>query len=88
MEDASMSPSHRLQGYRAYGRAADAFDAVAWRPPATPRFDHRPANDAGWTMPHQPGRAERSGTPGWVVVVFGGLFAALAGALMGGMLQV
>lgn len=83
-----MSPSHRLQGYRAYGRAADAFDTVAWRPPATPRFDHRPANDTGWTMPQKPRRAERSGAPGWAVVVFGGLFAALAGALMGGMLQV
>lgn len=83
-----MSPSHRLQGYRAYGRAADAFDTVAWRPPASPRFDHRPANDTGWTV-RQPSReARRIETPGWAVVVFGGLFAALAGALMGGMLQV
>lgn len=83
-----MSPSHRLQGYRAYGRAADAFDAVAWRAPASPRFDCRPANDTGWTMPYQSGRASRSETPGWAVVVFGGLFAALAGALLGGMLQI
>lgn len=83
-----MSPSHRLQGYRAYGRAADAFDAVAWRPPANPRFDHRPANDTGWTMPSRARHAGQSETPGWVVIVFGSLFAALAGALMGGMLQV
>ncbi|WP_374516485.1 hypothetical protein [Brevundimonas sp.] len=83
-----MSPSHRLQGYRAYGRAADAFDTVAWRPPATPRFDHRPANDTGWTAPQPSKGTRRTETPGWAVVVFGGLFAALAGALMGGMLQV
>ncbi len=89
MENASISPSERLHGYRAYRRPVDAFDPVAWRPPATPRFDPRPANDAGWTMPYRPSpRPTQASLPGWAVVVFGGLVAALAGALLGGMLQV
>lgn len=83
-----MNPSNRLHGYRAYTRPVDAFDAVAWRPPAAPRFDHRPANDTGWRPAARPTATKSSETPGWAVVVFGGLFAALAGALMGGMLQV
>lgn len=82
-----MSSSNRLHGYRAYRRPVDAFDAVAWRPPATPRFGHRPADDAGWARPAPPVPAERPAAPGWGVVVLGGLFAALAGALAGGLLQ-
>ena len=84
-----MSPSDRLRGYRAYQRPAEAFDPVAWRPPATPRFDPRPANDVHEVVSPEPAATEaRAGVPAWAVSVLGGLVAALAGAMLGGMLQI
>lgn len=84
-----MTPSRRLEGVRAYGRAADAFDTVAWRPPAARRFDGRAANDLEAAKPADPGLSELVGElPAWVTVVAGGVVAALMGALLGGALQI
>ena len=81
-----MSSARRLDGVRAYGRAADAFETVAWRPPSTARFDTRVANDSEVAEPKL--RELIADLPGWVTVVAGGLVAALLGALMGGALAV
>lgn len=79
-----MTPARRLEGVRAYGRAADAFETVAWRPPSAARFDTRVANDP---VVEEPTLQELiAGMPGWVTVVAGGVVAALMGALVGGML--
>ncbi|TPW03006.1 MAG: hypothetical protein FD125_1792 [bacterium] len=79
-----MSSARRLEGVRAYGRAADAFETVAWRPPSAARFDTRVANDP---VVEEPTLQELiAGMPGWVTVVAGGVVAALMGALVGGML--
>jgi hypothetical protein len=87
MENATMTHGQRLEGYRAYGRAADAFEAVAWKAPSAQRFENRVANDeAPLEMPGL-GEVLRA-TPRWVVVVGGGVVAAMTGALLGGMLQV
>lgn len=84
-----MTPSRRLEGHRAYGHAADAFDAVAWRPPAAHRFDPRVANDMpGRTSPERHASSAFGDLPGWLTVVAGGFAAALIGALLGGALQV
>ena len=92
MEDLTMSSTNRMNGYRAYGRAADALDPVAWRPPPTRRFDSRPANDGGWTAGAREtgSRAPRAldGVPMWLVIAGGGLIAAAMGAVMGGMLAI
>lgn len=59
-------------------RAADAFQTVAWRAPE-PRSDrYSPANVA-----HDP-YAEDEEIPHWMILVGGGLLAALMGALLGG----
>lgn len=78
-----MTPSRRLQGRQAYGRTVDAFDAVAWRPPAASRFDPRVANDV---TPEPTVEEVLRSLPGWVTVVAGGAVAALMGAMLGGML--
>ena len=82
-----MTPSRRLEARRAYGRAVEAFEPVAWRLPSAGRFDSRVANDLA---PRQdPAFAEMTdGIPGWLTVVLGGVVAALAGALMGGALHI
>ncbi len=81
-----MSSAHRLDGYRAYHRAADAFETVAWKAPQSTRFESRAANDG---YPAAPAfREVMDAIPGWVVVVGGGIFAAFMGAMLGGMLQV
>jgi len=81
-----MTPIRHLEGVRAYGRAADAFEAVAWRPPSAARFDPRVANDPATP---EPSLKELVGDlPGWVVVAGGGVVAALVGAMLGGVLQV
>ena len=86
MEQMTFTPARRLEANRAYGRTIDAFETVAWRPPSATRFDSRVANDAKGPAP---GVSEWTAElPGWIAVVAGGLVAALAGALMGGMLQV
>ena len=79
-----MPSARRLEGVRAYGRAADAFETVAWRPPSSARFDTRVANDP---VVEEPALKELvAALPGWVTVVAGGVVAALMGALLGGML--
>ncbi|WP_409604536.1 hypothetical protein [Brevundimonas sp.] len=86
MEQMTFTPSRRLEANRAYGRMVDAFETVAWRPPSATRFDSHVANDAG--VPSPVVNEWTTELPGWVTVIAGGLAAALAGALMGGMLQV
>jgi len=81
-----MTPIRHLEGVRAYGRAADAFETVAWRPPSATRFDTRVANDPVVEEPTL--SAMIADLPGWVTVVAGGVVAALMGALVGGMLAV
>lgn len=82
----TMSSARRLEGVRAYGRAADAFETVAWRPPSAARFDMRVANDPVVEEPTL--QAVVADLPAWVTVVAGGVVAALMGALVGGMLAV
>lgn len=81
-----MTPTRHLHGVRAYGRAADAFEAVAWRPPSSARFDGRAANDAAEPEPTL--KELVADLPGWVTIVGGGLVAALMGAMLGGMLAI
>lgn len=85
MEELSLAPRTtdlRSQAFSAY-RRADVHENVAWRAPEPHRFDARPANDM----------ANFSGTdndlslaelPGWVVVIAGGIVAAIMGAMLGG----
>lgn len=86
MEELSATPARRRYAHQAYGRTADAFETVAWRPPAGRRFDHRPANDGYGAGPSL--RDELAALPAWATVVGGGMIAALIGALLGGALQV
>lgn len=82
-----MTPSRRLQGVRAYGRTADAFEAVAWKPPTTARFTPHVANDSPVEPEPTIGEMVRA-IPGWAVVVGGGVVAALMGAMLGGALHI
>ena len=89
MEQLSMTPARRQYAHHAYGRTADAFDTVAWRPPVARRVDARPAND-GYRS-ERPGpalREEFAGLPAWLHIVGGGMIAALMGALLGGALHI
>ncbi len=79
-----MTSARRPEGVRACGRAADAFETVAWRPPSAARFDTRVANDPVVDEPALPQLV--AALPGWVTVVAGGVLAALMGALFGGAL--
>ena len=81
-----MTPIRHLEGVRAYGRAADAFETVAWRPPSAARFDTRVANDP--VVPEPTVGEVVAALPGWATVVAGGVVAALMGALLGGALQI
>ena len=81
-----MTPSRRLEARRAYGRAVETFDAVAWKPPMAHRFDGRVANDHFEPMPSV--MEELRALPGWVAIAGGGVFAALMGALLGGALHI
>lgn len=81
-----MPSARRLEGVRAYGRAADAFETVAWRPPSAARFDTRVANGP---VVEEAGLNERvAGLPGWVIPTIGAGVAALMGLLLGGLLAV
>lgn len=71
---------------KAYRKAMDARDAVAWRAPGVSRFDSRPANDTGETEPTL--KEMISDLPPWVTVVAGGVAAAAMGALLGGALHI
>ena len=82
----TMSSARRLEGVRAYGRAADAFETVAWRPPSATRFDTRVANDPATPDPTL--KELIADLPGWVTVVVGGVVSALMGALVGGALAI
>ncbi len=86
MESLSVTPARRLQGARAYGRAADAFETVAWRPPSAARFDTRVANDP--VAPEPTLKALIADLPGWVTVVGGGVLAGFMGAMLGGALHI
>jgi len=87
MEPLTMTPSRRLQGVRAYDRTADAFEAVAWKPPTAARFRPEIANDAPAVPEPTVGEMLRA-VPGWVMILGGGIVAALMGALLGGALQI
>lgn len=85
METSNLAPN--LGHNRPYGvsgstvrlnRAADAFDAVAWRAPSFPRVPSLPANDV---------EADALNLPTWAIVTGGGVIAALLGALMGAALS-
>ncbi|HZV83696.1 MAG TPA: hypothetical protein VFF48_01805 [Brevundimonas sp.] len=86
MDQLSITPAHRRHAHQAYGRTADAFETVAWRPPVSKRFDPRPANDGYGTAPGL--KEELAALPAWATIVGGGMIAALVGALLGGALQV
>ena len=90
MEQMTLTPSRRLQARQAYGRAVDAFEPVAWRPPSPARFDVRVANDVTWQARPEPSDLSelKDGVPTWLTITLGGLVAALAGALLGGALQI
>ena len=82
MEMSSLTPSDHLYARQGYGRAADAFETVAWRPPSSVRFDTRVANDPP-TL-----KDLVADLPDWVTVVAGGLVAALMCAMLGGALAI
>ena len=71
---------------KAYRKAADARDAVAWRAPGVSRFASRPANDTGVSEPTI--KELLSDLPPWLTVGAGGMAAAALGALLGGALHI
>lgn len=75
-----MTPDRRQYAHRMYGRAADAFDAVAWKAPEARRFHDVTAND-GYEMPSV--MDELRALPRWIYVVGGGAFSAFLGVMMG-----
>jgi len=79
-----MTSARRPAGVRAHGRAADAFETVAWRPPSSTRFDTRVANDPEVAEPTL--TEAIAGVPGWVIPMIGAAVAALMGLLLGGFL--
>ena len=87
MEQMTLSPSRRLEARRAYGRSADVFEPVAWRPPSPARFDSRVANDVA-PEPDPILSDMADGVPAWLTITLGGVVAALAGALLGGALHI
>ena len=80
-----MTPDRRLYANRMYGRAADAFDAVAWKAPQARRFTSATANDS-----HEAPSVmdELRAMPRWVVITTGGAFWALMGVLLGAALRI
>jgi hypothetical protein len=87
MEQMTLSPSRRLEARQAYGRAVDAFEPVAWRPPSPARFDSRVANDIA--PEPEPALSDMAdGVPAWLTITLGALVAALAGAMLGGALHI
>lgn len=82
-----MTPSRRLQGARAYGQTADAFEAVAWKPPTAARFTSHVANDGASEPEPSLGEMARA-VPSWAVIIGGGVVAALMGVLLGGALHI
>lgn len=85
MDRSTYSPADRQYAHRMYGRAADAFDAVAWRAPQPQRFSSTVAND-GHEMPSV--MDELRSLPRWVVIATGGAFSALMGVMLGAALHI
>ena len=83
-----MTPAQRLHGVRAYGRAANALDTVAWRAPTASRFESRAANDPTERSFTCQTVEDSTGIPHWLIVIGGAVIAAVVGALLGGMLAV
>ncbi|MGZ9099667.1 MAG: hypothetical protein ACXW3O_08190 [Brevundimonas sp.] len=81
-----MTPSRRLYAQQTWGRAADAFETVAWRAPTATRFDPRVANDL--LEPEPTLKELAADLPAWVTIAVGGVVAAVMGMLLGGALQV
>lgn len=67
----------RARGLVRSDRAVDAFQTVAWRAPE-PRRDRFAAANV------EASESEDEEIPHWMILVGGGLFAALMGALLGG----
>jgi hypothetical protein len=80
MDQMTMTPERRQYAHRMYGRAADAFDAVAWKAPEARRFHDVTAND-GYETPSV--MDELRALPRWVVIATGGAFSAFLGVMMG-----
>ena len=82
-----MTPSRRLDGLRAYDRATDAFGVVSRR-----RLPNLPVQPRPWpeaeSEPEPVREAAVTSLPGWLVVVGGGVVAALTGAMLGGALHI
>lgn len=81
-----MTPSRRMEGVRAYDRAADAFGVVARTSAPAARFESRPVDQIA---PPEPTVQDMvRAIPGWAVVIGGGVVAAMMGVLLGGALQI
>lgn len=86
-----MTPSRRMEGVRAYDKAADAFGVVARKPAPAPRFETRfetRAAPAETAVPEATIQDMVRAIPGWAVVVGGGVVAAAMGVLLGGALHI
>ena len=81
-----MTPSRRMEGVRAYDRAADAFGVVQPKPAMAARPEPRPVAEAA--TPEATVQNMVRAIPGWAVVVGGGVVAALMGVLLGGALHI
>lgn len=75
-----MTPDRARYAHRQYGRAAHAFEAVAWKAPESRRFVDRTANDRhdGPTV-----MDELRALPRWVMIASGGAVSAFLGVMMG-----
>lgn len=71
MEELTLPPRPRVRSMP---------EPAAWALPPVERFDGRPANDA------ETGPITTRDIPRWVIVVGGAVFAAVLGALVGGVL--
>ena len=82
----TLTPSRRMEGARAYDRAADAFGVVSPKPVAAMRFESRPMDEPA--MPEPTMQDMVRAIPGWAVVIAGGVVAALMGVMLGGALHI
>ena len=83
-----MTPSRRMDGVRAYDRAADAFGVAGWTAPTAPRPEARFEARLEPSAPEPTVGEMARAIPGWAVVIGGGVVAALMGALLGGALHI
>ncbi len=82
-----MTPSRRMEGVRAYDRAADAFGVAAWKTPPARRVEARSASAVPETM-EPTFRDMVRALPEWALIVGGGVIAAMMGAMLGGALHI